>query len=114
MSKRHTIQRTIKIIMMLSGCTLYMDWVLPTNPRSKNPVIRKLMGRGKSSYLNCKDRLLFVVVYLTIHITFGVSFYLSGSHIENIFLNIYPSMIQLWIGYRICVVLRHKHRIQNL
>lgn len=88
------------------GGKFYMDWILPTNPTSKNKLIILLWG-GKKRHCwtwDYKNRIKFCYIYGGIHIVFAILNAISGTFLSvgNILVNIYPIIVQLYIFYR-CV-----------
>ena len=88
---------------ILSGAKLYMDWILPTNPTSKNPLIRFFYGWAKRS-LSARDvesRLKQAYILGATHfIMFTFSIIFDVNFIINMLVNVYPIIIQLHVGYR--------------
>lgn len=89
---------------ILCGGRLYMNWILPTNPASKNPLIRKVFGWNKEAYcgFNYKTRLKFSYIYGIIHLIGAIALFLLGKFfsLENILVNLYPIIVQIYIGTR--------------
>lgn len=98
-------------LFMYSGVKLYMDWILITNPTSHNPVIRHIYGWAKEgcSAYRYKQRYILARGCLCIHGVFAIIGFFAGQPIViNMLLNIYPCLVQLWIGYRIYKIIQFK------
>ncbi len=107
-------------LFLLIGAKFFLDWILPTNPQSKNIIIRYCWGNAKNpqnyNFGGYKIRFYMTFVYSTIHISFCYFSYISGNlwTIGNILVNIYPIIIQFYIGYRILLVMIHKRKFRKL
>jgi hypothetical protein len=81
-----------------------MNWILLTNPTSKNPLIRKIYGWNKKGYcgFHYENRLKMAYVYGTIHLIGAISMTLLGDlfSLSNILVNLYPIIVQVYIGVR--------------
>ncbi len=95
-------------IFILSGGHFYMNWILPTNQQSKNKLIKRLWG-GKGWY-NAHDRYKYVFIYSAIHLPFAIMNAIGGYfwHPLNILINLYPLLVQLYIGHRCWKIIQHK------
>jgi len=101
---------------------LYQNYILPTNPSSKNKLFKELRSKvDKSNILN-KDKLKIRIntayLYWGIHLVFMI-IYLAGdlypdfkpsllTSLENLLINIYPILVQLRTRKRILNVLEHR------
>lgn len=84
--KRWDISRINRTIFILTGGMFYLNWILPTNPQSKNPVIIFLFYFGKRrSTFNYTERIFFCYIYGGIHVVLGVWYWIFNS---SIFLNL--------------------------
>lgn len=92
-----------------SGAKFFMDWILPTNWSSKNPIFRVLWlyyWRPKG-LISPKFRLVFAYVYGLIHITgLFTSVFITYFSWSDVFVNIYPIIVNVYIGYRCQTVIR--------
>lgn len=102
----------IRWFFILCGGQLYLNWILPTNPMSKNPLIKFLWGWMKMAYCgrDYNGRYWKAYLYFTIHFIFCVVNFIDGQmfSLGNILVNIYPMIVQMWIGYRCWRVRRIK------
>lgn len=114
--------KTINLIFVWSGAKFYMNWILPTNPMSKNPVIKLLWGWTWLAYTakSPKGRLALAYTCGIVHvfgfiISIAVDIYrdnlISYSSAYNILANVYPILVQLYIGYRCYIVLQHRNSL---
>lgn len=94
----------VKLVFIACGGQFYLDWVLPTNWSSKNKVI-KWLWRNDQGFRSIGHRLDMCATFGWIHLPF---LFISlpapvGSVLFwfNIFGNLYPSIVQLYIGYRL-------------
>lgn len=89
---------------ILCGGLFYMNWILLTNPTSKNPLIRLIYRWNKKGYcgFHYENRLKMCYVYGGIHLVETIIMASMGGvfSLTNILLNIYPIIVQLWIGWR--------------
>jgi hypothetical protein len=101
----------------LVGAKFYMDWLLITNPISKNPIIKLVWGWAKFAYTakDYNNRLRLAIILFTVHfIMFILDIFLDRSYniIWEILYNIYPMIIQIYVGYRCwCVIQWKKYKI---
>lgn len=107
--KKYFINRIINWIFVFSGTNFYMNWILPTNPQSKNPVIKFCWFGFK--FKNAKNRFYCGIIYLCIHISGAIISYNTKIMwtIENIFINLYPIIIQLYIGYKCIKIMKGQY-----
>ena len=112
-NKKYTI---INLLFILSGTKFYMDWILPTNPASKNPIIKFLISPLKFAYSvtnNLKGRFYQSFIFISIHLFFFVLYILQETGLLlNLLFNIYPIIINLYIAYRIKLILNFR-KIKN-
>jgi hypothetical protein len=100
---RESMRITTKTIFILCGGQFYFDWLLITNYSSKNRVI-KWLWRGHPGMVSIDKRLKWCAINGWIHM-FGV-FFGFGCGPErfafwfSFFANVYPSIVQLYVGYR--------------
>jgi len=66
----------ISWIFILCGGKLYLDYILPTNPTSKNPLIKFLYGWAKPSYpgREYKVRYWNAYIYAGVHVLGSLAF----------------------------------------
>lgn len=108
--KHFFIDKTQKYIMkilhwlfVLSGGQFYLNWILPTNPSSKNPLINLIYGgRQHCWYGDYKVRLKACFMYGIIHIIGAILYFFINEFwtICNLAINIYPIIVQVYIGIR--------------
>lgn len=98
------LSQVIRWIFILCGAQFFMNWILLTNPTSKNPIIKFIYGWNKKAYCGFKytERLQSAYFLGSVHIIFAVIMVFSGGFftIMNLFINIYPAIVQLYIGWR--------------
>ena len=94
----------ISWIFILSGGKFYLDYLLPTNPTSKNKVIQFIFGWARFAYTGKEPIKRYFMSY-----TFGGAHFIAlilnarnGNlfDLDNILINMYPILVQIWIGYR--------------
>lgn len=107
-------RKVLDAAFILSGAKLYLDWLLITNPASKNPVIKFFWGWAELSYTawTPTNRLQLAWVAGWLHFCFA-SMEIIGSgrvSITNILVNIYPVFVQIYIGYRCHKVIKRKSK----
>lgn len=102
-------------VFLLIGSKFYLDWILPTNPMSKNKLIIRLFWGGKQRKLcrNYNERLIFAYIYMGIHVFFALLMLILNSFftLSNILINIYPIFVQLYIIYRILKIKTRKKQL---
>jgi hypothetical protein len=94
----------LRWFFILCGGQFYLNWILPTNPTSKNPVIKLLYGWMKALYTakDVTNRYYCAIIYGSIHIIMGTLMFIDGRGftIGNLLVNIYPIIVQVYIGVR--------------
>lgn len=93
----------MRSFFILSGAKFYMDWLLVTNPISKNPIIKLLWGWTKKWYTGTKyeQRLHTAISCFTVHFVLGIIYYfIDCGFVTNMAVNVYPCIVNAWIGYR--------------
>lgn len=93
----------MRSFFILSGAKLYMDWLLVTNPISKNPLIKLCWGWTKKWYTGTKyeQRLNTAISCFTVHFVLGIIYYfIDCGFVTNMAVNVYPCIVNAWIGYR--------------
>ena len=109
--KQPILDRIVSWIFILCGGNFYLNWILPTNPQSKNILIRKVWGRvSKEKYMGSTQNRLGMAYSLgLVHVIGALIFFiisLVAGHVEmfwhpiNVLANLYPILVQLFIGYR--------------
>ena len=100
-----TLYFVISWLFLLSGGKIYLDYILITNPTSKNPLIKLIFGFMRKFYTaNDVDARYFGAWSCgVIHFVFMIVYACIGSmwSVGNILVNVYPIIIQLYIGYRL-------------
>lgn len=108
----------LPFLFILCGGKFYMDWILITNPMSKNPLIKLLFGWAKYGYSGSDpvSRYSLAVSCGIVHIFgFSLSYYLLDEiTLMNVLSNLYPIVVQLYIGIRCWKVIQfYKNRTIN-
>lgn len=104
----------IDLLFIICGGKFYLDYILPTNSQSKNPIVR-IFSSLLEYDTDYKTRYISCYVFGGIHIVGLIAyFYMNISIILNILINIYPIVVQLYIGYRIVKIMKHKRKIKKL
>lgn len=107
---RKLYYRIIRWFFILCGGKFYLNWILPTNPMSKNPLIILMWGGKKCNWWwKYNDRMTMCYVYGGIHLVFAGLNLAIGQFwsVGNILVNIYPIIVQCYIWSRVW-------RIKNL
>ena len=103
-AKPYTLYGVINWLFVLCGGKLYLDWILITNPISRNPIIKLLYGWMRKAYTarDCNARYHSAYIYGGIHLVFMIIQIASGSmwSVDNMVVNVYPVIVQAYIGYR--------------
>lgn len=107
--------RKIKFIYLrwffiLCGGQFYLNWILPTNPMSKNRLINLMWGGKKCTWWWKYNNRIFFAMYMgVLHCVFAGLNLAFGTFWSplNILVNLYPIIVQIYIGVR-C------YRIKNL
>lgn len=98
------LYNVISWLFILCGGKIYLDYILITNPTSRNPLIKKLWGWMKDEYTAKRDNTRYINSYIWggIHVVLLTVNIIAGSmwSIGNILANVYPIIVQLYIGYR--------------
>ena len=108
-------RRFIDFLYKISLTKFFMEWILITNPISKNPVIKLLWGWTKE-YYTAKDpqiRLDLAKVLFTVHLALGIIMLILDPHawFVNILVNVYPMLVQSYVGFRCnTVLLKRKNK----
>ena len=99
----YTKNKIIHVFFIWSGAKFFMDWILPSNDSSKNPIFRVLWlyyWRHKKP-ISPQNRLNAAYIYASIHILgLFASIMLNKFGWADIFVNIYPIVINAYIGCR--------------
>lgn len=98
-----------KKIFLFSGTLFYLDWLLITNPKSYNSLINYIYGNLTKSYsaFNYKNRYKLSYILMLIHfILFFV--YIKSNIIGNILINVYPLFVQLFLFFKLRIIINHK------
>ena len=87
-------------MFILCGAKFYLDYILPSNPSSKNPVFKLIWGGAKIRQ-NWEFRLFLAFLYGAIHLVGLVMYFRIDAPLWiNALINIYPVIIQIYIGLR--------------
>lgn len=109
--KGNQLRLLLQRLFMFTGCKLYMDWLLLTNPKSHNLIICYIWGWTKEGYTayKYKERYNLAIILLALHSTLAViGICMRQPLIINMLVNIYPCLVQLWIGYRLYNIIQFK------
>lgn len=121
--------KILDLIFILIGGKFYMDYLLITNPKSKNILIRKLlkfirMENGidaydyRSRYSQC---ISLGIIHIIATIICLITYYQPNNFysylviskpdfiIHNLLTNVYPIIVQFYIGYRLHKILKYKN-----
>lgn len=94
----------LRWFFILCGGQLYLNWILLTNPTSKNPLIRAIYGWNKKGYcgFHYETRLIMAYAYGASHLFLAILMAFAGGFfsLSNILVNIYPIIVQIYIGAR--------------
>ena len=111
-SNLHTRQGIINNIFILCGGKFYLDYLLLTNPTSKNPIIKLLFGWLKKSYVakDYEGRYSLAIILIVVHLIFFTVFLIADKRVSfsNTLVNLYPIIVQLYIGYRCWILKKNK------
>jgi len=108
-----------KNFFILCGGKFYLEWLLPTNWSSKNPFIKSLHLKNnvENRYeiaKSLRSRLDFAYFAGTVHVfaslpmLFGINYW---TFLLNLFINIYPVIVQIYIGSRCVRLLKISKRL---
>lgn len=102
--------RVMRSAFCLLGGSIYMNWFLPTNWRSKNPLFKLFYFRKKQiGFIDYKERLQMAKTCFIIHLVLGIIYFLIKSPLWlNLWINLYPMLVQLYIGYRCWVIVKKR------
>lgn len=112
----------ITTIFYLLGGRFYMDWILITNDKSKNLFLRKFWEyMGVEYFKNVGNRFMLSIMLFTIHFVYNGFF--VWAHIThgvdwvniviNLLVNVYPMLVQIYIGFRCYRVIQHKNSLSQ-
>ena len=96
--------KTLNFLFVLTGAKFYMDWLLITNPVSKNPLWRFIMSPMKKSYsaTDYKSRYTGCYMFIIVHIIMGLVYlYTGGPFIINLLVNVYPIIVNTYLAIRL-------------
>jgi len=103
--------KTLNFLFVLTGAKFYMDWLLITNPVSKNPLWRFIMSPMKKTYsaTDYKSRYTGCYMFIIIHIIMGLVYlYTGGPFITNLLVNIYPIVVNTYLAIRLRKIIVEK------
>jgi hypothetical protein len=114
--KRPLKDKIIDFLFVFSGTQLYLNWILPTNPQSKNPLYRLFYGklRFKPYAKNYKDRLGLACGFIGIHTIAAIMYIIVGHDFlgwSNVLVNLYPILVNFYIGYQCIRLMNRKKEI---
>ncbi len=105
----------VEHVFTYTGGRFYMDWLLLTNPKSKNPLIRAWAGSRRYPFQKSfailssvhsgrspRKRLCMAWVFGAGHLIIGIVMYKYTPHLWllNAYINWYPVIVQIYVGYR--------------
>jgi len=103
-NKPYTLYGVINWLFVLCGGKLYLDYILITNPTSRNPIIKLLYGWMRKAYTasNYTNRYYQALVLGTVHLIGFIWYSITGNMVSvgNILVNVYPIIVQAYVGYR--------------
>jgi hypothetical protein len=108
----------VETFFVWTGTRFYMDWLLPTNPKSKNILVKTWartnhwtfgLLQSVHSGKNARKRFRRAYFFGVLHVVAGVAMqvYIPHLWLLNVYGNVYPVFVQAYVGYRCWV------RIQN-
>ena len=100
----------MNISFILTGTKFYMEYILPTNCSTKNPIYKMFLKQewGIRAY-NYKIRFNAAIGFFIIHFILAIIFLIIGiPFIVNLLVNIYPCLVQIFIGYRVYRIIKLK------
>jgi hypothetical protein len=104
-------------LFVLCGGKFYLDWLLITNPTSKNPIFRFLWGKNIHIWMwEYKRRMSFCFIFGGIHIFYNIISIPPNQFftISNILVNVYPIIVQLYIYYRCHIIIKTRSKSQQI
>lgn len=113
MKTKHDFNKVLNYFFIFTGTKLYFNYILPTNPVSKNPLFKALWGYRNNEMLSCKSRIISAFIFGGIHILGFVTYIVNENNwCSNILINVYPVMVQICIGLKCYLVLAHRDKIK--
>jgi hypothetical protein len=115
-----------KLLFKLSGAEFYMDYLLITNPKSKTWFIRKfwfsyfdpnfqsINSRLNFAYSTGYTHLFGLLLWIPLYYCSLCKISLTEIFFINLFINIYPIIIQVYIGSRCYKIINFKNSIKNI
>lgn len=103
----------------LIGGRIYLKWLLPTNPATNNPLFKLFYPKSiRRIYLRdgFDVRLAGCFVFGILHIIMGIWYTISDSSfftMQNILGNVYPILVQIYVGLRCKQVLDKRQVVHN-
>lgn len=102
----------LTVFFIIIGVRFYFDWILPTNPVTKNPLFRLIYKKNWITKISPTERLNFCYGFIAVHLFLGV--FLPSDSIfywENILANIYPILVQIYIGVRCYRIIKKRYKV---
>lgn len=110
-------QDLYSMLFILIGGKFYLNWMLITNPTSKNFLIRRFWKNNSIfRYSSIKDRYGACFALGGIHLLIGTFFLFidQGLLPGNVLTNLYPCLVQLYIGIRCHKILKSRQKSNAL
>jgi len=109
-------RKIVDIIFKLIGAKFYLDWLLFSNWSSKNPFYKWLYkSLPKENIIDVKTRINFAYVFGVIHLLFLlIDIVCHAFSFSDVVINIYPIIVNLYIGYRCWVVKQNRNFIKKI
>lgn len=116
MKLKNTFRKKLSVydwFFILSGGYTFMMWLLPTNPQSYNPLIRMWWKKDNRDYTAyAYENRLYGTIYLGLFHVTAFFFFICRDigFISNLLGNVYPIMVQIYVGLKCYKILQHKKK----
>lgn len=109
--------KIVNFLFIITGGRFFLDWILPTNPASHNPLFRNLWpNKPVFNSSNFMARAIMGVLCFVLHLI-GFYFYLYSDKgkidILNVMVNVYPMWVQIYFCVRVFNIRRLKIHIKR-
>jgi hypothetical protein len=112
------MKKIIDFLYVITFTKFYFNYLLITNPVSKNILIRFVYGGFKKDYgiKNKKSRCELSYMLIIVHsILFVFLFYIDTYiSITNILVNFYPMLVNLYIAYRLRIIIKYYEKRRQI
>lgn len=109
MKTKRDFNKILNYFFIFTGTKLYFNYILPTNPVSKNPLFKALWGYKNNKMLSCESRIILAFIFGGIHILGFVTYIVTERNwCSNILINVYPVIVQICIGLKCYLVLTYR------